>query len=162
MRENNRQLELKLTTMQVNEKVKIHCVQNMWVAPPFGHQNSLNLLGYGLYKVSKAFHRDADPCWLQCFPQLSSWLDVLFVFDPSWYTQETVECEKLSSVAVLNTVKPVRLALTIIPRSKSLQSFVLPIQPLNGTHAHSMSELWPGESFFNLFSPLHLHWLKWT
>jgi predicted nuclease with TOPRIM domain len=29
MRENNRQLELKLTTMQVNEKVKIHCVQNM-------------------------------------------------------------------------------------------------------------------------------------
>ena len=22
------------------------------------------------YKLSKAFHRDAGPCWLQCFPQL--------------------------------------------------------------------------------------------
>ena len=33
-------------------------------------QSSLNSLGHGLYKVSNAFHRDAGPCWLQCFPQL--------------------------------------------------------------------------------------------
>ena len=44
---------------------------------PFWTQNSLNLLGHGLYKVSKAFHRDAGPCWLQCFPTVvSSWLVV--------------------------------------------------------------------------------------
>ena len=28
---------------------------------PFCPQNSLNLSGHGLYKVSKAFHRDAGP-----------------------------------------------------------------------------------------------------
>jgi hypothetical protein len=31
---------------------------------------SLNSSGYGLLKVSKAFHWVAGPCWLQCFPQL--------------------------------------------------------------------------------------------
>jgi hypothetical protein len=36
---------------------------------PLCPQNSLNSLGYGLYKVSKAAHRVADPCWLQCVPQ---------------------------------------------------------------------------------------------
>ena len=35
-----------------------------WVAPS---QNSLNSSGHGLYKVLKAFHRDAGPCWPQCF-----------------------------------------------------------------------------------------------
>jgi hypothetical protein len=56
---------------------------------PFCPQNSLNVLGHGLYKVSKAFHSDAGPFRLQCFPQLSSWMDVLWVVDHSWYTQET-------------------------------------------------------------------------
>ena len=51
---------------------------------------------------------DADPCWLQCFPQLSSLLYVIWVVDHSWYTKETVESEKPSSVAVLDTLKPVR------------------------------------------------------
>ena len=37
---------------------------------PFCPQNSLSSLGHGLYKVLKAFHRDAGPWWLQCFPQL--------------------------------------------------------------------------------------------
>ena len=46
---------------------------------PFGPQNSLNWSGHGLFKVSKAFHRDSRPCWLQCFPQLSSWLYVFWV-----------------------------------------------------------------------------------
>jgi hypothetical protein len=38
--------------------------------------------------VSKASHRDTGPCWFQCF--WSSWLDVLWVMDHSWYTQETI------------------------------------------------------------------------
>ena len=44
--------------------------------PPFFPQNSLNLPGHGFYKVSKAFHRDGAPCWLQCFSQLCqvSWM----------------------------------------------------------------------------------------
>jgi hypothetical protein len=33
----------------------------------------------------------------------SSWLDVLWVVDHSWYTWETVEREKPSSAAVLGT-----------------------------------------------------------
>ena len=33
-------------------------------------QDSVNSSGQGLYKVSKAFHKDACPYWLQCFPQL--------------------------------------------------------------------------------------------
>ena len=38
---------------------------------PFCPQNSLNSSEHGLHKVSKAFHRDAGTCWLQCFPQLA-------------------------------------------------------------------------------------------
>ena len=33
-------------------------------------KQSLFLLGHGLYKVLKAFHRDSGPCWLQCIQQL--------------------------------------------------------------------------------------------
>jgi hypothetical protein len=49
------------------------------------------------------------------------------------YTRETVERDKSSSVAVLDTLKPVRLAPTTIPCSKAVKYFVLPIHPLNGT-----------------------------
>ena len=48
--------------------------------------------------------------------------------------QETVERGKPSSVAVLDALKPVRLALTAISQSKAVTSFVLPIHPLNGTY----------------------------
>jgi hypothetical protein len=51
---------------------------------------------------------------------------------------------KIQHVAVLDTLKPVRLAPTTIPRSKPLQSFVLPILPLNGTCIQSMSQLSQG------------------
>ena len=64
----------------------------------------------------------------------SSFLDVLWVVDHSWYTQETVEHEKPSSVAVLDTNRCARHP-TTIPRSKALTSF----HPLNGTHTHSVS-----------------------
>ena len=49
------------------------------------------------------------------------------------FFMHTVEREKPSSVAVLDTLKLVRLAPTNIPRSKALKYFVLPIHPLNGT-----------------------------
>jgi hypothetical protein len=109
---------------------------------PFCHQNSLNLSWHGLYKVFKAFHRDAGPCWLQCFPRLCQvgWMSF------GWWTildthRETVEHGKPNRVAVLDTLKTVRLPPTTIPRSKTLKSFVMPIHPLNGTHIQSMSQL---------------------
>jgi hypothetical protein len=91
-------------------------------APPPCPQNSLNSSWHGLYKESKAFHRNG-PCLLQCFPQLSSWLDDLWVEDHSWYTQET-EREKPSSIAVLDTNQsawhllpyPVKIHLNILAR----------------------------------------------
>jgi hypothetical protein len=59
-------------------------------------------------------------CWPMLTPMLptvvSSWLDVLWVMDHSWYTHETVEREKPNSVAVLDTLKSVRLAPTTIPQ----------------------------------------------
>jgi hypothetical protein len=84
-----------------------------------------------------------------CWPMLtrmnptvvSSLLDVLWVMDHSSCTLETVEREKPSSVAVLDTLKPVCLAPTTIPHSKALTSFVLPIHLLKGTHTQSMSLL---------------------
>jgi hypothetical protein len=45
----------------------IHSVQNIinifliLSCTPFCHQNSLNSLGHGLYKVSIAFHKEAGP-----------------------------------------------------------------------------------------------------
>ena len=57
-------------------------------------------VGHGLYKVSNAFHMPTP-----MLPTVVlSWLDVLWVVDHSWYTWETVE--KPSSVAVLDTLKP--------------------------------------------------------
>ena len=80
-------------------------------------------------------------------PVVSSWLDILWVVDHSWYTQETDRREKPSSVAVL-TLKLVRLAPSTIPRSKALKSFVLPIDLLNVTHTQSMSQLSQGLETF--------------
>jgi hypothetical protein len=45
---------------------------------------------------------------------VSSWLDVLWVLDHSQYTRETVQREKPSRVAVLDTLKPGCLALTTL------------------------------------------------
>jgi hypothetical protein len=54
---------------------------------------------------------------------------------------ETVEHEKPSSIAVLDTLKPVLLAPTTIPHSKALKYFVFSINLLHGTHTQSMSQL---------------------
>ena len=63
-----------MTTLSQNITQRTHNTQNTFLIlsciQPFCPQNSLNSLGHGLYKVSKAFHRDAGPCWLQCFQQL--------------------------------------------------------------------------------------------
>jgi hypothetical protein len=52
---------------------------------------------------------------------------------------EHFECEKPSSVAALDTLKPVCLAPTNVPRSKS---FALPA--LNGTHTQPVSQMSKG------------------
>ena len=48
---------------------------------PLYPQNSLNSSGHGL-KVSKAFHRNAGPCCLHCFPQVCQvgWMSI------GWWT----------------------------------------------------------------------------
>jgi hypothetical protein len=69
---------------------------------------------------------------------VSSWLDVLWVVDHSWYTQKTVECEKPSSFC-RSWHKPVRRSPSTIPCSKALKHIVLPIHPLNDTHTQSVS-----------------------
>ena len=107
-----------------------------WVSSPFALKTA-SICQCMESKVSKVFHRDSSPCWLQCFPQLFSWLDVLWVMDHSWYTRETQQ--RCSSYPL----KLVHLAPTI-PYSKALQSFVLPILPLNGTHTQPMSQLSQG------------------
>ena len=57
------------TDVQGNEYTQV--LQNVFVlinsflilsCNPFCPENSLNLLGHGLYKVLKPFHRDAGPC----------------------------------------------------------------------------------------------------
>ena len=96
-------------------------------------------------------------CWPMLTPMLptvvSSWLDVLWVVDHSWYTQETVECEKPSSTAVLDTLKPVRLAPTTIPWLKALQHFFL-------THSPSEWRTYTIQVLLYLSPHIHLRWLK--
>jgi hypothetical protein len=61
------------TTIHPGYTLSVQNIRNTFLilsCTPFIPQNSLNLSGHGLYKVSKAFHRHAGPCWLQCFPQL--------------------------------------------------------------------------------------------
>ena len=88
---------------------------------------------------------------------VSSLLDVLWVVDHSWYTQETVKHEIPSSVAVLDTLKSVHLAPTTIPRSNALNSFVLPNHALNSTHTQSMSQLSQVLKILLWPPPFHLH-----
>jgi hypothetical protein len=97
-----------------HESLHTLSVQN--ICNPFYPHNSHHLSGHGLYKVSYAFHGDAGPCWLQCFPH-------------SWKTWETVESENNSSDTVLDTLKPVRLAPTTITCSKALNKYV--VLPIN-------------------------------
>ena len=79
-------------------------------------------------------------CWPMLTSMLhtvvSSWLDVLWVVDYSWYTRETVECLKTHQCCS-SWHKPVHLAPTTIPRSWSLKSFVLPFT-LWMAHIHNL------------------------
>ena len=72
-----------------------------------------------LYKVSKAFHRGAEPFWLQCFPRLCQVVWMSF----GWWTILDTHGKLLSvkNQAVLQ----LRLPHTTIPRSKALKFVVL-------------------------------------
>jgi hypothetical protein len=90
---------------------------------------------------------------------VSCWLDVHhWVVDHSWYTWESVEREKPSLIALLSTLKTVRLAPTTIPRSKAFIYFVLPIHPLNGTHSQSMSQFSQSLKILIFKSFIYTYW----
>ena len=122
------------------EQTYIHWVYNnirhtflILSCAPFSPQNSLNSSGHGLYNVSKVFNRDADPCWLQCLPQLCQVGSMSF----GWWTILDTHGKLLSfkissSIAIFDTFKSV--SLTTIPCSMALKYFVLHIHTLNGTH----------------------------
>jgi hypothetical protein len=127
-------------------------------------QNSLNLSGPGLYKVSKAFHIDAGSRWLQCFPQLC----VVGSMSFGWWNIIDTHRKLLS---VKNPV-----ALQFLTHSNRCAWHLLPYPFQRHLHlyiVHSPSEwhtftihVWivsrlKKKSFFNLSPPLHLHWLKW-
>ena len=125
---------------------------------PFCPQNSLNSSGHGLYKVSKVFHRDAGPCWLMLHTVVSCWLDVLWVVDHSWYTQETVKREKPGSVAVLDSNRctyyhaPFKCTFAIFCLSHSPSE-----RPAHTIHVPIVSRL--KNRSLTCLHPLHLPWL---
>ena len=108
---------------------------------PLCPQNRLNSSGHVFYKVSKAVPQGCWPMLTLMLPKVvSSWLDVLCVGDHSGYTRETVEREKLSSVAILET-NWCAWHLLSYPIQRCLNIFVLPIHSLN---TQSMSQLSQG------------------
>jgi hypothetical protein len=100
-------------------------------------------VGHGLYKVSKAFHRDAGPYWLQCFPQLCQvgWMSF------GWWTILDTHRKLLS---VKNPAVLQFLTQTGVPGTyhhtpfKGTSIFCLAHHPLNSTHTQSMSQLSQG------------------
>jgi hypothetical protein len=87
---------------------------------PFCPQNSLNS-SHRLYKVSKAFHRDAGPCWLQSLPQLCQVGCIFFwVVDHYWFTRDTLSVKNPAALQFLTHSNLVRLAPTTMPCSKAL------------------------------------------
>uniref|UniRef100_A0A4W5LEU1 Phospholipid/glycerol acyltransferase domain-containing protein n=1 Tax=Hucho hucho TaxID=62062 RepID=A0A4W5LEU1_9TELE len=102
--------------------------------PPFCPQNSLNSSGsWTLQGVESV----PQGCWPHVDSNASPQLCQVGWMSFGWWTildthTETVECEKPSSVAVLDTNR-CAWHLLPYPRSKALQSFVLLVHPLNGT-----------------------------
>ena len=115
----------------------------------------------GLYNVSKAYHRDAGQCWLQCFSQLCQvgWMSFRW-WDNSWFTWETWAWNPTSH-SVLDTN---RCALHLLPylvqRHVYLLSCPFTLWMAN-IHNPCLNCLKAEKSFFNPSPPLHLSWLKW-
>ena len=108
----------------------------------FCPQNSLNSSGHSTRCWKQFTGMLAQFDSLTMLPKVvSSWLDVHWVVDHSWYIGETIGHGKPSSIACLDTLRAVRLAPTTIPHLKALKYLFLPIHPLNGTHTQSMSQL---------------------
>ena len=91
--------------------LSVHHISNTFITlsfTPFYPQNSLNSSG-------ACVPRRYWPMLTPILPtDWSCWLDVHWVVDHCSYTRETVEHEKASGVAVLDTFKLVRLAPTSI------------------------------------------------
>ena len=93
-----------LSLLQYKYTLSVQNIKNTFLilsCTPLCPQNRLNLSWHGLYKGLKAFHGEAGPCRLQCFPQLCQvgWMSF------GWWTiPDTDRC----------------LASTTIPCSKSL------------------------------------------
>jgi hypothetical protein len=105
------------TTLSVQNIKNIFLILSC--TPPFCPQNSLNSSGHGLYKVSKAFQRDAGSCWLQCFLQLYQVGCMSFgwwaILDTHWKLQRCSSWHK-----------PVRLVPATITCSKAPKYFSCP------------------------------------
>ena len=88
---------------------------------------------------------------------VSSWLDDLWVVDHSLYTQETVK-EKKNPAMLQFLTHSNRCAWNLLPYTvqKALQSFVLPIHPLNGTHTFHVSRF-KTPYFTCLTSPIYTY-----
>jgi hypothetical protein len=78
--------------------------QSFWVAPSLSPSEQPRLVRPRTLQCVESFPQE---CWPMLTPMLptvvSTCLDVLWVVDHSWYTRETVECEKPSRVVVLDT-----------------------------------------------------------
>jgi hypothetical protein len=71
-----------------------------WVAPIFALRTTSIRRGNGVESVPRGRRPIMTPLPLTF---VLSWLDVLWVVDHSWYARDTVESEKPSSVAVVDT-----------------------------------------------------------
>jgi hypothetical protein len=149
---------------QVNKSMYVHWVyQRLGTAFQYSVVPSFALRTPSIFqgvKVSKAFHRDAGPCWCQCFPQLGEdgWMSY------EWWTIVDTH-GKLFSVknpAALHILtQTVRLAPSTISCSKALQYFVFPFT-LWMSHIHNpcLNCLKASKSLFN--HPFIYTDLKWN
>ena len=116
----------------------IHRVSHF--SPPFCPHNSLKSSGSGTLQGVESLPQGFWPMLTPMLPTVvSSWLDVLWLVDHSWYTKGNC-WEWKTQQRCSSWHKPVFLTPTTVPCSKAPQYFVFSIHPLNVTHTQSMSQ----------------------
>ena len=138
----NERMDLKMGGISYTSKCNVvrreHRKRQRWVADTVQNiKNTFLILSctssFALRTASICQSMDSTRCWIPqgCWSMLtpmlpivvSSWLNVLWVVDHSWYTRETVDCEKPTSVGVLDTKRctwhllpyPIQRHLRILP-----------------------------------------------